>query len=478
MAQESGIDWKREKLAKVGLAQRQLEVLQLLGDRLDLLDDAVDLLDDLAVEPLRHRPLLQGQVAEVEEADRLLDQLLGIVVILAQRVAVDALVDVHQLLDRRRQLFGSGQLLLEVGGEPLGIGVEHIGHQHRVVGDRCPARLGDDVRALHPGIVADVLDLVDDVVGVLVDGVVDAGEVARLGAVVIDAESAADIHILDPDAELAQLGIDPRPLDQGGLDLVDLGDLAADMEMEQLHLVDQAVLLQQIDGGDDLRHPQAELGILAAGGGPLAGPLGGELDPDAEFWLDAGFLHQLDHLLQLEQLFDDQGDVVADLGGVEHRLDILGILVAVADDRQVVAAGDGDAGHQFRLGADLKADIVAFAVLGDRLHHLALLVHLDGIEGLVLGRVLVLGNGALEDPVDAGNPPLEDVHEAEQNRRLDLPLDQVVHQRAQIDGAVGTGRRVNADVPFLVDGEKVGTPVVEVVDFGGVVDGPAFGYHR
>ena len=85
-----------------------------------------------------------------------------------------------------------------------------------------------------------------------------------------------------PDAELLHLGIDARPFDQGGLDLVDLGDLAADMEVQELDAVDQLRFAQDVDGGDDLRGAQPELGVFAAGGRPLAGPLGGELDADAE----------------------------------------------------------------------------------------------------------------------------------------------------------------------------------------------------
>ena len=207
----------------------QLEVLQLLRNRLDLLDDAVDLLDDLGVEPFGDGPVVERQVAEVEEADRFVDQLQRVVVVLAQGVAVDALVDIHQLFDGRGYLFGLGQDLLKIGHQVLGIGVEDIGDQHRIVGDRCPPRFGDDIGAFHSRLVADVLDLVDDVVGVLFNGIVDAGEVARLGAVVIDPQSPADIEILDADPQLFHLGVDAGDFDQGGLDLVDLGDLAADV---------------------------------------------------------------------------------------------------------------------------------------------------------------------------------------------------------------------------------------------------------
>ncbi len=417
----------------------QLEVLQFFGDRLDLFHDAVDLFDDTGVEPFGDGPFLKGKVAQVEQADRFIDQLQGVVVVLTQGVAVDAFVDVEQLAHGGGDLFTLVEHFLEIGEQVLGIGVEDVGDHDRVMGDRGPARLGDDVGALDPGLVADVLHLVDDVVGILLDGVVDGREIAGLGAVVINTQASADVEELDADTHLAHFAVDAGPFDQGGLDLVDLGDLAADVGVEQLDALQHAVFLQKPDGGDDLGHAQAELGVVAAGGGPFAGPLGGELYPDAQFGHDAGLLCQLDDLFQFEELLDDDGDVVADLGGVENRLDVFGILVAVADDRQAVAGGDCDSGHQLRLGADFQADVVAFAVVGDGLNHLALLVHLDRVEGLVFCRVVVLGDGALEHTVDGGDASLEHIHETEQDRRLDLALDQVVNQGAQIDGILGVG---------------------------------------
>ena len=112
--------------------------------------------------------------------------------------------------------------------------------------------------------------------------------------------------------------------------------------------------------------------------------------------------------------------------------------------------------------------------MGDRFHHLALLVHLYGVEGLVFCRVVVLLDGVLEHPVDGGDAPLQDVHEPEQDRRLDLPLYEVVHQGTQIDGGLRAGGGMNANIPLLVDGEQVGSPVVHVVNFGGFADRPLF----
>ena len=130
-----------------------------------------------------------------------------------------------------------------------------------------------------------------------------------------------------------------------------------------------------------------------------------------------------------------------------------------------LTAANGEADDQLRLGTDFEADVVALAVMGNRLDHLALLIDLDRVEGLVLGRVLVLGDGVLEGAVDIGNPPGEDIHEAQEDRRLDLALDQIVDQGAQIDGLLGIGGRMDADIPLLVDREEIRPPVAEVIYF-------------
>jgi hypothetical protein len=177
--------------------------------------------------------------------------------------------------------------------------------------------------------------------------------------------------------------------------------------------------------------------ILATGGSPFAGSLGRQLDPDPQFRADSGLFGDRNDLFQLKELFDDNRYVVADAGGVENRLEIFGILVPVADNRDAVPRRKGDGRHQFRLGPDFKADIVPLAEFGNGLHHLALLVHLDGIKGLVFCRVMILGNGVLEDAIDRSDPSLEHVHEPEQDGWLDLPLDEVVYQFPDVDGVLG-----------------------------------------
>ena len=131
--------------------------------------------------------------------------------------------------------------------------------------------------------------------------------------------------------------------------------------------------------------------------------------------------------VQFEELLDDDGDVVADLVGIEDGLNVIVVLVAIADDRQLFAGGKGNRRHQLRLRTDLEADVVFLAELGDRLDHLALLVDLDREKGLVAGRVFIFFDGVVEGPVDRVNPAFQNVHEAQQDRRFDLAFDQVVH---------------------------------------------------
>ena len=253
------------EVGETGAPQAQLEVLHLLGNGFQPLDDLVHAGDNLGVEPFGDGAILQGQKAQLEQADRLLNQLDGVVIVLAQAVSVDAVVDVEQLAHGGRQLVRAGKRRLEVGRRRFRARVQQVGDQHRVMRRHGASRFGDDVGAGHAGLVADAPDLVNHVVGVLVDGVVDAGVVARLGTVVVHAQTAADIHVTDVRPHLFQLGVDAGALDERVLDLVHLGDLTADMEVDQPQVFEQVVLLEQVERGEQFGNPQAELGVFSAG---------------------------------------------------------------------------------------------------------------------------------------------------------------------------------------------------------------------
>ena len=81
------------------------------------------------------------------------------------------------------------------------------------------------------------------------------------------------------------------------------------------------------------------------------------------------------------------------------------VLVAVADQQGFRVVHDGEDGVQLRLGPGFEADVVRPAEFYDFFHHLALLVHLDRVDAVVLAFVVVFLDGVLENggqAVDAG----------------------------------------------------------------------------
>ena len=137
--------------------------------------------------------------------------------------------------------------LLGVGGRLGGhVGFAHAGHaqhvehQHAVIGgDGAPA-FGDDGGVRHVDFVAHALHVIDDVVGVFLQRVVDAGFEIGLRAVVIDAQAAAHVQVLQARAGARQVHVHAHGFVHRGLDLADVGDLAAQVEVEQVEAIGHA----------------------------------------------------------------------------------------------------------------------------------------------------------------------------------------------------------------------------------------------
>ena len=158
----------------------------------------------------------------------------------------------------------------------------------------------------------------------------------------------------------------------------------------------------------------------------------------------ADLLGVVEHQPQLGVLLDDRNDVAADLLRQHRRLDELGVLEAVADDRRVVA-GHGHHGQQLGLAARLEAELIRPAELHDLFDDLPLLIDLDRINAAIIAAVLVLGDRALEGGVNLAQPLLQDLGEADQDRQIDAAQLQPIDQLLQIDsrerGPSSGGRR-------------------------------------
>src|SRR5437763_6654728 len=103
-----------------------------------------------------------------------------------------------------------------------------------MMGDNGPSALADDVRVRHLLRVANVSDIINDVVGIFLKRVVSRAVKGRPAAVVIDAQSSTDVDILNCEAHFEELGVEARGLLDRLFDRQDVGDLRTNMEMEQL----------------------------------------------------------------------------------------------------------------------------------------------------------------------------------------------------------------------------------------------------
>ena len=182
-----------------------------------------------------------------------------------------------------------------------------------MVGHDRTSALGDDGRVVDARLVAHRLDVVDDVVGIFLERVVHARLEVRLRAVVVHAEPAADVDVLQAGAELGQLGVDARRFVERALDDADVGDLAAKVEVEELEAVLHAARLEFFEAAHDLGDRQAEFRPEAAGGLPAAAAASGQLDAHADLRPHAHLFRRFDDQSELGVLLDDRDDVAADL---------------------------------------------------------------------------------------------------------------------------------------------------------------------
>jgi hypothetical protein len=96
--------------------------------------------------------------------------------------------------------------------------------------------------------------VVDHVVGVFLQRVIHARFEVGLRAVIIHAQPAADIQESQSRTRLCQVDIDAHRLVHGTLDLPDVGDLAAQMEVQKVEAIRHAEIPQLLQGAHRLRH--------------------------------------------------------------------------------------------------------------------------------------------------------------------------------------------------------------------------------
>ncbi len=462
---------EHREVAEVDVGQDRLEVLELLRDLAELARQVAHLRAGRPVQPLGEAPHLDRQVAEAEHLQRLFARLLRVVPALDQAPLADRLPGVVEVRDRRRQAAVAGSLGHAEAVEARG--AERVEHQHAVVrGDRA-ARLADDHRVGQAARIADAGDAVDDVVRVLAQRIVGRRLEIGARAVVVDAEPAADVDVFEPGAEAGELRVDLGELVDRVLDPADVVQLRARVAVHQLQAVEHAVRAQHLDQLQDLGGEQAELGAIARRLAPAARTLGGELHAHADPRPHLVLLGVLQDVAQLREVLDHRDDRASELGREDHRLDVVVVLEAVADDEPARrVAGHRHHREQLRLAAGLEPEAEVRAAAVHLLDDQALLVDLDREHRRVAVLVVVLGDRRGERVVQRAQPVAQDVREAQHHRRRQVARLELAHHLVQVDLAFLVAVGAADDVPGGVDAEVAGAPGADRVELLGVLDAP------
>src|SRR5712671_2154234 len=192
-----------------------------------------------------------------------------------------------------------------------------------MVGSQGAARFTDDVRHRQLVLPARFSHRVDHVVRVLLERVVHARLRRRVAAVVINAETAADIDVSDVDTQPPQLRVVPRHFLQTGFDVADVSDLRAQVKVDQLEDVEPAFALEPIDELHQLRRAEAELRLLATALCPTSRSFGVKLDANARGWSNAELVGDLKKDVHLAQLLEHYEHLVSEFlthQGQAHEL--------------------------------------------------------------------------------------------------------------------------------------------------------------
>ena len=197
---------------------------------------------------------------------------------------------------------------------------ERFHHEHGMMrDDRAPA-FADDGRMRHAFGIADVHDVPDDVVGVFLERIIGRAIEIAARAIVIDAESAADIEITELVSELGQLRVIARRFAHGAFDRARCRAPASRHGNEP--------------ASDNARGPRAFNISLAATrlvvsrpnfafSPPLVRPFAGafavQTHANSDVRFDADFLCGANGLLELLEFLDDDDDRLAELAAHAAR---------------------------------------------------------------------------------------------------------------------------------------------------------------
>ena len=353
--------------------------------------------------------------------------------------------------------------------------IQNVEQKHRVIGHGRAPRFGDDGR------MGDVLRRENfrngfhHVHAVFVERVVAAEVVVRVGAVVIDRQSAAEIEKAHRRPFLHESAVDPGGLDDPVPDVPDVRNLRADVVVQKFDAVEHLGLAERVDRGNQLRGVEPEYAAVPARFGPLPARPCRELHPQSDVRTDPELAAPFDDRLHLARHFHHQKALDADFGRIESQVDEFVVLVSVADQAGFRVAQIRDRRKKFRFASGFESVMQFASELRDLFDHLLLLVDLDRIDSFIDSFVSGLFDGFGEALVQKADLGVEDVSDPQQNRHVHAAFLHAPDDVHQTDGR-GTRfpKRCHGHFAVVVDCEVSGAPVVDPVKVCGIANGPPF----
>ena len=353
------------------------------------------------------------------------------------------------------------------GGHPrrgLTFLVGDVDQQHRMVGGERAPGFGDQMRLGHVAASALLAQGMHDVPGVIRQVVVHRAVGAGVGAFVVHAQTAAHVHGIQGGAQLAQFHIVAGRFAHARLDVLDVGDLRAQVEMQHAHAVQPARPAAVLHRLDQLRRTETELGLFAAGVLPVALADAHQAHPQTDARRHLKRPRFLQQHGQLGELFHHDLHLEAELLAHQRQAQVFTVLVAVAD-HHVAGVGERQHRQQLRLGAGLQPHRLAlFPGAQNFMHHAPLLVDLDRIHRRVAALVALLPDGAPEGAGQAPHPVAQNAREAGQHRRAQSGGAARLQHRFQGRFTALIALGANMQVAVLADPEIAVTPTLHIVN--------------
>ena len=330
----------------------------------------------------------------------------------------------------------------------------------------------NDIRMRNTVLIAGIYQDGNRVVHILLNGIVHttfAGR--RTCTVIIHTQTTADIDKLHLESQLMKLHIKLRSLTQSRLDTTYLGNLTADMEMNQLQAILQIFLLDKIKRFEQFAGSQSKLTGVATAFLPFAASRRSQFDADTDVGTYVQLFGHTGNEAQFVQLFHDQEHPFTHLLSQQCQFDVTLIFIPVADNQRIGISVDTDNGMKFRLRTGLQTQVEFLSMADNLLYNRTHLVHLDRIDDKVLGLIAILFGCLFETIGYLFNPVIQYIREAYQHGGCYIPQLQFVDQFFQVDlYPVFTGSYHY--MTFVINTKVGDTPPRNVVEFFRIFNTP------